>query len=225
MAGIYRSMAILPLDPMPTVHEPCRMHIEILLFDGFDELDAFGPWEVLSGVAGARDDVTAALVTLDGRAEVRGSHGAQVRPHGALSESPDLVVVPGGGWIDRDEAGVRAEVERGEIPKALAARHAAGSTIASVCTGAMLLAAAGILEGRPATTNPGAYDDLRAEGVDVREVRVVDDGDVVTAGAPVCGLDLALHLVGREAGPEVQALVARELAYEPPGGVVVTAPA
>jgi transcriptional regulator GlxA family with amidase domain len=201
------------------------MKIEILLFDGFDELDAFGPWEVLSGFAGASDDVTAALVTLDGREEVRGSHGAHVRPHGPLSERPDLVVVPGGGWIDRDRAGVRAEVDRGDIPSALAARHAAGSTIASVCTGAMLLAAAGILDGRPATTNPGAYEDLRAAGVDVREVRVVDDGDVVTAGAPVCGIDLALHLVGREAGPKVQALVARELAYDPPGGVLVTAAA
>jgi transcriptional regulator GlxA family with amidase domain len=54
---------------------------------------------------------------------------------------------------------------------------------------------------------------------------VVDDGDVVTAGAPVCGIDLALHLVGREAGPKVQALVARELAYDPPGAVLVTAAA
>jgi transcriptional regulator GlxA family with amidase domain len=225
MAGIYRTMAILPLDGGSVLPQACRMHIEILLFEGFDELDAFGPWEVLSGVAGASEDVTAALVTLEGVAEVRGSHGAQVRPHGALSERPDLVVVPGGGWMDGNEAGVRAEVERGDIPAALAARHAAGTTVASVCTGAMLVAAAGLLEGRPATTNPGAYDDLRAAGADVREVRVVDDGDVVTAGAPVCGIDLALHLIGREAGPKVQARVARELAYDPPGGVVVTAPA
>ena len=58
------------------------MHAEILLFDGFDELDAMGPWEVLAGVAAVRDDVTARLVTLEGAREVRADHGAVVRAHG-----------------------------------------------------------------------------------------------------------------------------------------------
>ena len=92
--------------------------------------------------------------------------------------------------------------------------------MASVCTGALLLARSGILDGRRATTNPGALDDLRAHGtIDVIEARVVDDGDILTAGAPVCGIDLALQLLERYGGPELAEAGARELGYERPGVV------
>ena len=196
------------------------MNAEILLFDGFDELDAFGPWEILSGAAQVSDDFEARFVTLEGAREVRADHGAVVRAHGALSERPDLLVIPGGGWFDRTPEGAWAQAQRGAIPQAIAERHEAGTTIASVCTGALLVARSGILEGRTATTNPGAYDDLRAAGANVLEVRVVDDGDIVTAGGPACGLDLVLHLVEREFGAHAAALAAREIHYERPGGVV-----
>src|SRR5918997_7027648 len=170
------------------------MNAEILLFDGFDELDAMGPWEVLAGVAQVREEVTARLVTLEGAREVRADHGAVIHAHGGLSERPDVVLVPGGGWFDRTPEGVWAQTERGRIPGAIAERYAAGTTVTSVCTGAMLLAASGILDGRRATTNPGALDDLRSYGtIDVIDARVVDDGDILTAGAPSCGLDLALQ--------------------------------
>jgi len=193
------------------------MHAEILLFDGFDELDALGPWEVFAGLASVRDDVTARLVTLEGERDVRADHGAVVRAQGALSQRPDLLLVPGGGWFDRTPEGVWAQAERGEIPAAIAARRAAGSTIASVCTGALLLARAGILEGRRATTNPQALDDLRAVGgIEVVDARVVDDGDILTAGAPACGLDLAIHVLERLGGPGLAVAAARELQYERP---------
>jgi transcriptional regulator GlxA family with amidase domain len=191
------------------------MNAEILLFDGFDELDAMGPWEVLGGLAQLRDDVTARLVTLEGAREVRADHGAVIHAHGALSERPDVLIVPGGGWFDRTPEGAWAQAQRGHIPAAIAARHAAGTTVASVCTGALLLASAGILDGRRATTNPGAYDELRAFGtIDVIEDRVVDDGDVLTAGAPTCGIDLALHLLERYGGPALADAGGRELGYE-----------
>jgi len=191
------------------------MHAEILLFDGFDELDALGPWEVLAGLSAVRDDVTARLVTLEGPREVRADHGAVIRAQGALSDRPDVLLVPGGGWFARTPDGAWAQAQRGEIPRAIAARHAAGTTVASVCTGALLLAAAGILDGRRATTNPQALDDLRARGtVDVVAARVVDDGDIVTAGAPACGLDLALTLVARYGGPAMAEAAARELQHE-----------
>jgi transcriptional regulator GlxA family with amidase domain len=215
MAGIYRKAAFLPLAGGRPPRDAVAMHVEILLFDGFDELDALGPWEVFAGLAAARDDVTARLVTLEGAREVRADHGLEVRAHGALSDRPDLLLVPGGGWFDRTPGGVWAQVQRGELPAAIAERHAAGSTVASVCTGAMLLAAAGILDGRRATTNPDALDDLRAHGsIEVLEARVVDDGDILTAGAPACGLDLALHVLGRIGGSGLAAAAARELQYD-----------
>ncbi len=83
-----------------------------------------GPWEVLAGVAAVRDDVTARLVTLEGAREVRADHGAVVRAHGALSERPDVLLVPGGGWFDRTRRTVRgrrpaAGTSRGRSPSAM----------------------------------------------------------------------------------------------------------
>lgn len=199
------------------------MDIEILLFDGFDELDAFGPWEVLAGLAQVSDLVSARLVTLDGARRVRGDHGAEVLAQAALSARPDVLVVPGGGWLDRSPTGAWGLVAAGAVPAAIAERHAAGTVVASVCTGALILAASGVLDGHRATTNPGALDDLAAyAGVSVVPARIVDDGDVITAGAPACGLDLALHLVRRFAGPAVADAAARELQYAlPPAESVV----
>ena len=105
-------MAFLPLDDGRPPRDAATMHAEILLFDGFDELDALGPWEVLAGVSAVRDDVTARLVTLEGAREVRADHGAVVRAHGPLSRRPDVLVVPGGGWFDRGEDGAWAQARR-----------------------------------------------------------------------------------------------------------------
>lgn len=195
------------------------MNVEILLYDGFDELDALGPWEVLSEIARARDGVDAALVTLEPAREVLASHGTVVHSQRALAETPDLVIVPGGGWIDRSRAGAWREVERGALPAALRERHGRGTIVASVCTGALVVAAAGLLTGRPATTNHAALDDLRARGAHVVAARVVDDGDVVTAGGVTCGLDLVLWLVERFFGAPLAHLAERELEYERRGTV------
>jgi transcriptional regulator GlxA family with amidase domain len=188
--------------------------IDIVIFPGFDELDALGPFEVLRNAG-----IDARLVTLDGADEVRGSHGAVIRPDGVLSDDADLVVVPGGGWNDRAEQGAWAEAQRGELPRRLAGLHAAGIRLASVCTGGMLLAAAGLLEGRPATTHHNAIDELRASGAQVIEERVVDDGDVVSAGGVTSGIDLALWLVERERGRAAADAIAREMEHERHPGV------
>jgi transcriptional regulator GlxA family with amidase domain len=196
------------------------MRCEILLYDGFDELDALGPWEVLSDAAArVGDDVQVALVTIDGDAPVRASRGAVITPHGALSDHVDLLVVPGGGWTARRQVGAWAEAERGVIPAAIRARHEGGALVASVCTGAMLLASAGLLSGRPAITHHSDIDDLKAAGAEVVHARVVDDGDIVTAGGVTSGLDLALHLVERLFGSPLALAAERELEYERRGTV------
>jgi transcriptional regulator GlxA family with amidase domain len=130
-----------------------------------------------------------------------------------------VVIVPGGGWIDRSPQGARAEAQRGVLPAVLAELHRGGTVVASVCTGAMLVAAAGLLKGRPAVTHHGALDDLRAAGAEAVRARVVDAGDVVTAGGVTSGLDLALWLVERFAGPVVAHAVEEELEYEHRGVV------
>jgi transcriptional regulator GlxA family with amidase domain len=185
------------------------MQTEILIYDGFDELDAIGPFEVLSPLAPR-------LVTLEPAATVTASHGLEVTPHGTLSEAPGLLVVPGGGWVARNEqAGTYAEYLRGAIPAAIADRHGRGTVVASVCTGALLLARAGILEGRPAVTHHAALDDLRDHGVDVRPgERWIDAGDVLTAGGVTSGLDLALHLLERFRDAEVAGAAARLLEHQ-----------
>jgi transcriptional regulator GlxA family with amidase domain len=180
--------------------------IEILMFNGFDELDVVAPFEIFVSTG-----FHVELVTLGRSTKVLGAHGMGVIPTAELGAQPDLLVVPGGRWSSRSGEGARAEVSRGVIPAAIAERHAAGCCIAGVCTGAMLLAASGILGGRPAVTHRSALEDLRAFGVEVRpEARVVDDGDVITAGGVTSGIDLALHIVARERGRDAaQAEAAR----------------
>jgi transcriptional regulator GlxA family with amidase domain len=195
------------------------VRIEILLFDGFDDLDALGPNELLRHAARAGAPFDVALVALDGAARVVSGIGTTLVPDGALSARPDLVIVPGGGLLAGRAVGVLGEIERGAIPAALARLHADGVTVASVCTGAMLLGAAGLLRGRPATTNRGALDRLREAGAELIDARVVDDGDVLTAGGVTSGLDLALWLVEREAGPGAAARLAHGVEYERQGTV------
>jgi transcriptional regulator GlxA family with amidase domain len=184
--------------------------IQVLLFDGFDELDAVAPFEILRAAGCAVD-----LVTDQPAVTVRGAAGLTVTPDGLLADRPDLLIVPGGGWISRAPRGAWAEVKRGVLPAAIAERHAAGATIAGVCSGVMLLAASGMLRGRPAVTHRGSLEDLRAAGAELRpQARVVDDGDVITAGGVTSAIDLALHLLEREAGPEAAAAEARRIEYE-----------
>jgi transcriptional regulator GlxA family with amidase domain len=197
------------------------MRMAVLVFDGFDELDAVGPLEVLRNAAAMGDvDLSVELVDLDGAAEVTGSHGLRVRPDGRLqADRLDLVVVPGGGWNDRGPKGAWAEAERGGLPRVLAAAHEAGTVVATVCTGAMLATAAGLTRGRPAVTHHGAIDDLRAAGARVVEARVVDDGDLVTAGGVTSGIDMALWLVERHFGAALAEAVAAEIEHPRVGQV------
>jgi transcriptional regulator GlxA family with amidase domain len=198
------------------------MEIAIVVYDGFDDLDALGPHEVFSHAARQGTALSVDLYTLDGATTVETSHGLTIGTAGELPESPDILVVPGGGWSTEKAASARGEANRGKLPQAIADRYERGTTVAAVCTGAMLLAACGLTDDRPATTHHTALEDLDTSGATVVESRVVDDGDVVTAGGITSGIDLALHLLDREFGTTVQETVAQTMEYEPRGGVFET---
>ncbi len=183
---------------------------EIVLFDGWDELDALAPYEVLRQAERRGAPLSCMLVTLGEAREVEGANGLRIRSAGPLGH-PDWLVVPGGGWGDRAERGAWAEARRGELPRAIAAAHARGAKIASVCTGAMLLATSGLLRGRPAVTHRCALQDLARAGAEVVEARVVDDGDGVTAGGVTSGRALGVHRVSRTAGASAADAVAVEM--------------
>jgi transcriptional regulator GlxA family with amidase domain len=180
------------------------MRVAVVVYEGFDELDAIGPLEVLrnAAVMGAADLVVE-LVNLDGADEVTGSHGLRVRPDGRLDPAH-------GAW---------AEAQRGDLPAAIAAAAQGGAVVATVCTGAMLAATAGLTRGRPAITHHDAVEDLRASGARVVEARVVDDGDLITAGGVTSGIDMALWLVERHFGSELAGAVAAEIEHPRHGEV------
>jgi len=222
------------------------VHLRILLYPGFDELDAIGPFEVLSmavrRIAALRANDRPAsspwsveLASIDGAREIRASNGLRVGidpapmsgaptegPGGSAATaprtSPDVLLVPGGGWVDRSRIGAWSEFERGDgagtVAHEVRREIDRGAVVASVCTGAMLLARAGVLRGRRCITHHAAIDDLAAFGAVIVRARVVDDGNIVTAGGVTSGIDLALHLVSRFAGNDLADGIAATLEYE-----------
>ncbi|WP_135366282.1 DJ-1/PfpI family protein [Halosimplex halophilum] len=188
----------------------------ILAFEGFEELDAVGPYEVFQQARAAGADWTVELLATAETDRVAAAYDLRIEPDGVLSPDADLdyLVVPGGGWNDGDERGARALARDERILDALRTLHEGGTTLLSVCTGAMVLSAAGLLDGRPAVTHRSALDELRGTDAEVVDARVVDDGDVVTAGGITAGIDAALWLVEREWGVGVAAAVAETMEYE-----------
>ena len=195
--------------------------IQILIFNGFDELDALAPFEVLRTATEIGADIQVELVTLSEPTIITADHGLQVQPDAKLEldRQLDVLLVPGGGWFGNAPQGAKAEVKRNAIPQAILQLHQQGTTIASVCTGGMLVAATGLLSSRPAITHHLAIEDLKTAGADVIKARVVDDDDVITAGGVTSGLDLALWLLERYLNPKIAHKVESILEYERRGTV------
>jgi transcriptional regulator GlxA family with amidase domain len=191
------------------------MRIEIVVFEGFDALDVVAPWEVFARAATIDPGFDVAVVRIDGPPVVSAANGLQLHVVDELG-TPDALFVPGGSWVDGTDTGVPREIRRGTLPRIIDDLSTSVQWVASVCTGALLLGEAGILRNRNATTNPAALEELSKYGAVVRHNRVVDDGNVVTAGAVTSGIDLALWLVQRELGDAVAGNVAKALAYPMP---------
>lgn len=152
---------------------------------------------------------------------VTAQYGVRLKCDGifSLSKKPDVLLVPGGGWLTRAAVGAWAEAERGDILGLLAKIHAAGVVIATVCTGSLLLARAGILKDRPATTNHAAVKDLIQYGAVHVDARVVDDGDIITASGITSSIDLGIWLVERFGSQEKAIEISERLEFERRGVV------
>ncbi|MDR6318916.1 DJ-1/PfpI family protein [Actinoplanes couchii] len=180
--------------------------ITVLLFDGVEELDFTGPWETLrSWQMVTTRNVRVRTASLDG-APVRCSLGLTVTPDGGIDDEPrpDLIVHPGGQGIDTLHTD-RAHLDR---MRALAAQ---GTMMTSVCNGAMVYAAAGLLDGRPATSHWLVLDELEKQHPRVevvRDRRWVDAGEVVTSAGITAGIDMALHLIDRLDNTDIARAVA-----------------
>ena len=190
------------------------MIADIVVYDGTDEIDVFGPVEVLRSAAELGGDITARIVTRTAQDFVTSAYGIRFQPDGVLGDQPsDVLIVTGGSWLTRASVGAGGEVQRGELLTALAAASAQTRITASVCTGTMLLAHAGLIGNRRAVTHHTAWEELSATGAQLVPERVVDDGDLVTAGGVTSGIDLALWLVQRELGEALAQQVADRMEY------------
>lgn len=196
---------------MPTT--PARQ-IGVVFFDGVEELDAVGPWEVLSYWTRNHPEDGYTVVSLSPAGGlVRCAKGLQVRADHSFAAAPALEVLlhPGG---------------RGTRPLLADAAHldwvrrqrATAPLLTSVCTGSLVYAAAGLLAGRPATTHWANMEDLAKLDPTIQlrpDDRFVDDGDLITAAGVSAGIDMALHLVARLAGVERARWVRRGIQYDP----------
>ncbi|MEV0562731.1 DJ-1/PfpI family protein [Dactylosporangium sp. NPDC050588] len=182
------------------------MQLIFVVYDGMTALDAIGPYEILSRLPGAR--VTFAGVQAG---PVRTDTGAlSLVADRALADcrDPDLVLVPGG-------PSVRDQVADTALHDWLRAVDPATTWTTSVCTGSLILAAAGLLRGRTATSHWLALDLLPMYGVTPVAERVVQDGKYVTGAGVSAGIDLALTLAATIAGPQVAQSIQLACEYDP----------
>ncbi|MEE6179500.1 DJ-1/PfpI family protein [Mycobacterium sp. 050134] len=202
------------------------MFAQIALIDDFDALDVIAPFEVLA--AGARavgGDLTVELVSADGLREVAsGTAGVTLTAAGALDpEKPGYVVVPGvsgpiagdpDDGIDTVPVLLARALDTALIPLLRRGFDSPDVVVATVCGGSALLAMAGLIENRYATSHHLGIELLHAAGVNAVRARVVDDGDFISAGGVTSGLDLAFHLLERSYGPRIAHAVEELFEYE-----------
>jgi transcriptional regulator GlxA family with amidase domain len=179
--------------------------ISILIFDQLAAQDAVGPYEVMRNVP----EWSVELVAKE-KGEVRAEGGLGMIADRSLAEveEADIVLVPGG-------VGNRPMLEDEAVLSWLRRIDATTKWTTSVCTGSLVLGAAGLLDGKRATSNWLFLDALREYGADPVGGRFVEDGKVITAAGVTAGIDMALHLVAQEVGPEVAQAVQLGIEYDP----------
>lgn len=189
-------------------------HIGILLFDGVEELDAVGPWEVLAHWTQEHPEDGWAVSTFSQDGEpVVGAKGLRFGTHDSRDSLPalDVLIYPGG-------PGTRPRLDDADHLAWVREQRLSVPLLASVCTGSLVYAAAGLLTRRPATTHWASLNllsELDPTVITDVAARFVDDGDVVTSAGVSAGIDMGLHLVARFAGVDRAREVRRDIQYDP----------
>ena len=204
---------------MPVIQPAQPRNVGILIFADVEILDFCGPFEVFASATlpaqtdGGPETRLFEVFTIAERSELVACRGGLlVQPNHTLDDHPslDLMVIPGG-------YGTRREQENPVILDWIARQRRTGALTTSVCTGAFLLGAAGLLDGLRATTHWTTIDGLRAHlpTTDVlADARVVDEGEIITSAGVSAGIDMALHVVRRLHGDEVARRTARDMEYD-----------
>jgi transcriptional regulator GlxA family with amidase domain len=188
--------------------------VGVALFDGAEELDWAGPWEVLAAWAEQWPDDGVRVFTLAREeGQITCAKGLRVLPHETWETAPplDVLVYPGG-------RGTRKELADEAVLDWIRGLAGNGALMTSVCTGSLVYAAAGLLDGKQATTHWGSLELLPTLGkeIEVRpDDRFVDTGQVITAAGVSAGIDMALHLVARLHSPGRAREVRRYIQYDP----------
>jgi len=188
--------------------------IGIFIFEGAEELDFVGPWEVLAMWAQGWPDDGAEVFTMSREGGVvTCAKGMKIIADHSWTTAPaiDVLIYPGG-------KGMRSHIGDQQIHAWLESHRSRGVLMTSVCTGSLVFADAGLLDGRPATTHWESIDLLGELGtrVEVRaEERFVDSGEVITASGVSAGIDMALHLVSRLHSANRAREVRRAIQYDP----------
>jgi putative intracellular protease/amidase len=182
------------------------MQIAIVLYDRFTALDAIGPYEVLSGLPGA----SLTFVAAEPGPVVTDTGTLTVLAESSLGEvpEPDVLVVPGGPGEVVQRAG-------GPVIDWLREAHKTSTWTTSVCTGSLILAAAGLLDGKRATSHWLALEELRRLGADASPERVVRDGKIMTGAGVSAGIDMALTLVASIADRRTAEAIQLGIEYDP----------
>ena len=203
-----------PTTPAASQQPARTRHIGVLLFDDVEELDAVGPWEVLTNwtLRYPEDGWSVSFVSRDGK-PVRAAKGLVLGAHHSFDDMPtlDVLLHPGG-------QGTRRLMHDHHHRVWVRQQRDTALVLASVCTGALVYAAAGVLTGRPVTTHWASLGLLESLDPTLQvsdDKRFIDDGDVITSAGVSAGIDMALHLVDRLAGTERARDVRRDIQYDP----------
>lgn len=186
-------------------------NVLILLFDEVEVLDFAGPFEVFSVTGRQQTSKPFNVMTCARKSPVLARNSLSINPSHTLEDAPksDIIIVPGG-------YGTRRLLKDEPLLAWIRERSAQAELTLSVCTGSLLLGAAGLLQGREATTHHGAFNELRAISPEItvcEDRRIIDTGNIVTCGGISSGIDMSLYVVGRLLGEAIARETASYMEY------------